>query len=208
MPWPTPPLAIPIQQNWWPMHTLRYSPQHARESTTTRVRAQFLRINRQDPTTSSTQVRSNSQRTHGSNSYKFTFHQKMVEPSPSATTASESSDSDKFPQHAKRTHDCYVSVRCWDEPTGKVYTDQTGKFPCTSAGGHNYVMVIYDYDSNDAILMEPIRDHKGTTLLEAHKILHARLTHAGIRPRFIMMDNECFNALKQLLTDEQSVAFN
>ena len=49
--------------------------------------------------------------------------------------------SDDFPEHAERTHDCYVAVRNLDEPTGKIYTDQTGKFPCTSAGGHNYIMV-------------------------------------------------------------------
>ena len=77
-------------------------------------------------------------------------------------------ESDDFPEHAERTHDCYVAVHNLDEPTGKIYTDQTGKFPCTSAGGHNYIMVLYDYESN-AILMEPVRDRKGNTLLDAHK---------------------------------------
>ena len=122
----------------------------------------------------------------------------VAPPDPTDTT-------DTFPPHEDRTHDCYVAVRCLDEPTGKVYTDQTGKFPCTSASGNNYIMVLYDYDSN-AILMEPISNRKGPTLVEAHKNLHALLTNAGLRPRFIMMDNECSDALKQFLTDE-SVAF-
>ena len=116
-----------------------------------------------------------------------------------------STDNDDFPEHAEKTHDCYVAVHSLDEPTGRVYVDQTGKFPCTSASGNNYIMVLYDYDSN-AILMEPIRNRKGPTLVDAHQRLHRRLTHAGLRPRFMMLDNECSNALKQFLTDEM-VAF-
>ena len=40
--------------------------------------------------------------------------------------------------------------------TGKVYSDQTIKFPITSSRGNNYVMVAYDHGSN-AILSEPLK---------------------------------------------------
>jgi hypothetical protein len=112
---------------------------------------------------------------------------------------------DAFPAHADKTRDCYVAVCNLDEPTGKIYTNQTGKFPCTSASSNNYVMILYDYDSN-AILMEPMRNRKGPTLVEAHKTLHARLSNAGLRPRYLMLDNECSLALKEFLTEE-AVAF-
>ena len=108
---------------------------------------------------------------------------------------------DEFPEREDKSHHCYVAVQHIEEPTGKVYTDQTGKFPCTSASGNNYIMIIYDYDSN-AILMEPIRNRKGPTLLAAHQKLHARLTKAGLRPRYIMLDNECSNALKEFFNAE------
>ena len=42
------------------------------------------------------------------------------------------------------------------EITGKIYTDQTGRFPVTSSKGSKYLMVLYDYDSN-AILSEPLK---------------------------------------------------
>lgn len=101
----------------------------------------------------------------------------------------------------------YVAVSSIYEPTGKVvYTDQTGKFPYISISGNNYIMVIYDYDSN-AILMEPIGNRKGPTLLAAHQQLHARLTNAGLRPSYIMLNNECSNAVKNFLTEEEEVAF-
>ena len=126
------------------------------------------------------------------------------QPPPKAITGDTSND-DAFPGHAEKTHHCYVAVHSLDEHTGKIYADQTGKFPCTSASGNNYIMVIYDYDSN-AILLEPIRNRKGPTLVEAHTKVHQRLTNAGLRPKFMMLDNECSNALKGFLHQEE-VAF-
>ena len=41
------------------------------------------------------------------------------------------------------------------ESTGKIYTDQTGRFPVTSSQGNKYILLLYDYDTN-AILTEPI----------------------------------------------------
>ena len=74
------------------------------------------------------------------------------------------------------------------------------------SGNTLYVMAIHAYDSN-AILMEPIRNRKGPTLDDAHRKLHCRLTNAGLRPRVLMLDNECgSNAFKEFLTDK-SVAF-
>ena len=41
------------------------------------------------------------------------------------------------------------------EFTGKVSTDQTGRFPVTSSRGSKYLMVLYNHNSN-AILAEPL----------------------------------------------------
>jgi hypothetical protein len=49
---------------------------------------------------------------------------------------------DTFPDHEEdKTHQCYIAVHNLTEPTGKFYADQTGRFPCPSASGNNYVMV-------------------------------------------------------------------
>jgi hypothetical protein len=31
---------------------------------------------------------------------------------------------------------------------GQIHTDQTGRFPVVSSKGNNYIMILYDYDSN------------------------------------------------------------
>ena len=47
------------------------------------------------------------------------------------------------------------------ETTGKIYMDQTGRFPVTSSKGHQYILVLYDYDAN-AILTEALRNRTAT----------------------------------------------
>jgi len=66
------------------------------------------------------------------------------------------------------THACYVAMM---EPTGQTYMDLTGKFVAPSSTGNNYIMIIYDYDSN-AILAIPLKNRKAETILTAYKSGH------------------------------------
>ena len=67
------------------------------------------------------------------------------------------------------------------EFTGKVSTDQTGRFPVTSSRGSKYLMVLYDYDSN-AILAEPLTSRSERKLIRATRVLHAYLSDRGLTP--------------------------
>lgn len=51
-----------------------------------------------------------------------------------------------------------------------------------SSTGNNYLMVLYDYDSN-AIIAEPFKTKKATDLLAAYKILHNQLVRSGLKPK-------------------------
>ena len=44
-----------------------------------------------------------------------------------------------------KTHHCFASFM---EPTGQIYSDQTGRFVTPSSTGNQYLMILYDYDSN------------------------------------------------------------
>ena len=46
----------------------------------------------------------------------------------------------------------------------KSYSDQTGKFPVQSSRGYNYVMILYDYDSN-VILSKPLKTCQASELV-------------------------------------------
>jgi hypothetical protein len=56
------------------------------------------------------------------------------------------------PSEHKHTHFCYTAIM---EPTGQIYTDQTGQFVTPSSNGNNYLLILYDYDSN-CILAKPL----------------------------------------------------
>jgi hypothetical protein len=75
-----------------------------------------------------------------------------------------------------RTHYCYAATI---EPTGQIYTDQTGKFVAPSSNGNNYLFVLYDYDSN-CIIAEPMKTHTGPSILAAYTTLHTTLVAAGL----------------------------
>lgn len=86
--------------------------------------------------------------------------------------------------------------------TGKIYTDQTGRFPVTSSRGNKYILVLYDYDTN-AILTEPLKNRTGNEILRAYQKLHTYLTSRGFKPCTHWLDNEASDALKQFNKQEQ-----
>ena len=96
----------------------------------------------------------------------------------------------------EKTHALYATI----ETTGKIYTDQTGRFPVTSSRGNQYVMVLYDYDTN-AILTEPLRNRTGGEILRGYKKLHQYLVQRGYNPRTHWLDNEASAALKAYNTN-------
>ena len=89
--------------------------------------------------------------------------------------------------------------------TGKVSTDQTGRFPVTSSRGSKYLMVLYDHDSN-VILAEPLISSSERKLVRATRVLHSYLSAHGLTPQYQMLDNECPVGLTQFLRDS-SVGF-
>ena len=44
-----------------------------------------------------------------------------------------------------------------DEFNRKLYSDQTGRFPVTSFKGNQYIMVAYDMDMSNVIMVEPMK---------------------------------------------------
>jgi hypothetical protein len=98
----------------------------------------------------------------------------------------------------QKTHHCFATFM---EPTGQIFTDQTGRFVTPSGNGNQYLMILYDYDSNH-IFAQPFKTRSAANILTAFKILHRRLCRAGCRPKLHRLDNECSTILKTYLTDE------
>jgi hypothetical protein len=72
---------------------------------------------------------------------------------------------------------------------GQIYTDQTGRFPVVSSKGNKYIMVLYDYDSNE-ILAKPIKDRTSPELLKAFQFMEQELVAKCLKPKLMKLDNE------------------
>jgi hypothetical protein len=84
---------------------------------------------------------------------------------------------------------------------GMVFTDQTGRLPKQSKSGNNYLLVLYDYDSNYTHA-EPIPNRSANSILTAYQQAHSLLVNAGLRPKLQRLDNECSTILKDFLQGE------
>ena len=99
------------------------------------------------------------------------------------------------PDDGERSHLCYVAAI---QPKRLVYSDQTGRLPVTSNQGNQYLVVAYDYDSNN-IMLRPIKNRSTAELTKAMASIHDTLTKGGCKPKYHRMDNECPEDLKTFL---------
>jgi hypothetical protein len=102
-----------------------------------------------------------------------------------------------------QTHQIFAAIENTDKIyTGKIYTDQTGRFPVTSSQGNKYILVLYEYDTN-AILTEVLHNRTAPEILQAYKKLVKYLHNRGFRPKIHWLDNEASEELKQFNNSKQ-----
>ena len=77
-------------------------------------------------------------------------------------------------------------------------TDLPGRHPITSARGHKYLYVMYDYDTN-YIHATPIKSRKSKELIRGFSESYQVLTKHGFRAKSIRLDNEISKAFKDHL---------
>ena len=112
-------------------------------------------------------------------------------------------DDDKFPMSPTpvKTYDCISSIQPF-EAKEKGYLDLTGRFPHKSARGNQYILLVYDYDSN-AILVEPLPNRQRATITRAWTTIHNILASKGAKPNLYIMDNEASKELKETMTQQR-----
>jgi hypothetical protein len=122
---------------------------------------------------------------------------------PISPVANREDANDCFPASEtsnKQTHHCNVAL-IKPERFRQIYSDLTGWFPITSCKKNNYLLIVYNYDSN-GILTQPMCIRTGPCILEAYKALHDRLVAAGLQSQLQQLDNEASQSLKQFMTSE------
>jgi hypothetical protein len=94
-----------------------------------------------------------------------------------------------------RTRIIYADCHC---TTGMVYTKPTGKFLVPSVSGNQYILVVYEYDSN-YIHAEPMIDRTGPSIIAAYQRSIVFLQSRGFKPLLQRLDNEATGALHDFL---------
>ena len=92
----------------------------------------------------------------------------------------------------KRTNKIFLKVtKC----SNKIYVDHTGRFPVTSSRGFKYIMIAYDYDSNN-ILAKPLKSSTSLHIKNAYQKMRKLLCIRGLPPKMHVLDNKCSKFLK------------
>jgi hypothetical protein len=116
---------------------------------------------------------------------------------------SEEADTLEPPRsHMDRAHEVGTSVFQLDDLKGLICNDLPGRFPFVSSRGHNYIFILYDYDSN-AILAEPIKSRQTEHLIQGYEACYKRLKRAGITPILQRLDNEISKELIHCIERKQ-----
>ena len=64
---------------------------------------------------------------------------------------------------------------------GTAYIDLTGRFPCRSSSGNEYVLVAYHYDGN-CIVGRTLKNRRKETITATWQALHDSFSTAGVAP--------------------------
>ena len=118
-------------------------------------------------------------------------------------------NTDSFPEKSNiKTSDTFI--QCFNVHTDiktinyrKIYSDQTGKFPYKSSRGNQYIMIMYDFDSN-AILVEPLKSRQGKELTSAFNKCRNKLNLKDNIQNLFVLDNECSFEVKRAITNTNS----
>ena len=96
-----------------------------------------------------------------------------------------------------------VYLRVFYATKKAMYSDQTGKFPITSARGNKYIMVAVELDGN-YIDVEPLKSRKAKDLTDSYqKIFQRWKTTGAVCPNWHILDNEAPEELKQAIRENK-----
>ena len=87
-----------------------------------------------------------------------------------------------------------------------MYTDPTGRFLVPSTKGNEYILCGYDYDSNQ-MFAEPMKNRKKANQIKAVTTIILKLKASGLRPTFLILDNEVSTYLIEFLETDENITF-
>jgi hypothetical protein len=118
---------------------------------------------------------------------------------PPPDTINTMEEPEQAPQNDK-TNMVFMTIA---EAEGKLFTDQTGRFPVTSNRGNNYIVLFYVVDAN-FIKSYPIKSRHRTELLKAYDDVYKYLRIRGYRPKLHRLDNETSKDVEEFIAEQNA----
>ena len=100
-----------------------------------------------------------------------------------------------------RSHTIYAAILDPATPTGRTYSDLTGRFPIQSNRGANYILVVYEYNSN-VIIVRLLRNRTASEITRVFQSVIQYLHTRGLCSRLHTLDNEASAILRDYLRSE------
>ena len=114
----------------------------------------------------------------------------------------QSTQQPTFKTTENRYINSYAFINQPEISTGKIHSDQTGRFPIQSISSNKYLMVIHAYDPN-AILVEPLPDISKESIVQAYQQIIQHLTIRGFKQITQRLDNEASKLLQDDMDKNQ-----
>jgi len=89
------------------------------------------------------------------------------------------------------------------EPKNLIASDLTGRFPVVSSKSMNYIMVCYVDDAN-GILIRQMKNRSEAEQIWVYTDIFNHLVQRGLRPRVHRIDNECPQALRKAIVEDNN----
>ena len=100
-----------------------------------------------------------------------------------------------------RCHQVFMTVAAVE---GKMYSNQTGRFPITSNRGKILVAIFYAVNGN-YIKSYPLKSRDRSQLLQAYEGVYAYLRMRGYRPKIHKLDNQTSNDFEAFTAKQQAL---
>ena len=108
-----------------------------------------------------------------------------------------------IPSSGTCSHTIYATILDPSAPTGRTYSNLTSRFPVQSNHGANYILVVYEYNSN-AIIVRPLHNRTVPEIKRVFQSVVHYLNARGLRPRLHTLDNEASAILRDYLRSEEA----
>ena len=123
---------------------------------------------------------------------------------PRPTPEQEMADAMECPPQSPNNDCCHQLSMTVAAVDGKLYSDQTGRFPITSNRGNSLVTIFYAVNGN-YIKSYPLKSRDRSKLLQAYEGVYAYLRMRGYRPKTHKLDNETSNDVEDFISKQQAL---